>query len=125
VVLERAEACGFMTSRAAVPRCLAAYSAVNQGHCHPEILRTLHEQAGKITLCSRASRNDQLPPLCKELHELTGYENDSAHETPGAEAVGDRGQSRRANGLQGQGILGTRAETLSAQATFMGAQSLL
>jgi len=41
--------------------CLAAYSAVNQGHCHPKILATLHEQAAKVTLTSRAFRNDQLP----------------------------------------------------------------
>src|ERR1035441_10072287 len=54
--------------------CLAAYSAVNQGHCHPRILRTLQEQAGKITLSSRAFRNEQLPLFCKELHELTGFD---------------------------------------------------
>ena len=40
--------------------CLAAYSAVNQGHCHPRILQTLTEQAHKVTLTSRAFRNDQL-----------------------------------------------------------------
>jgi len=54
--------------------CLAAYSAVNQGHCHPKILAALTEQAKKVTLTSRAFRNDQLPLLLKELHELTGYE---------------------------------------------------
>src|SRR3954471_3235344 len=53
--------------------CLAAYSAVNQGHCHPKILATLTEQARKVTLTSRAFRNDQLPLLYKELHELTGF----------------------------------------------------
>src|SRR3974390_2005878 len=55
--------------------CLASYSAVNQGHCHPEILRTLEEQARKVTLTSRAFRNEQLPLLCKELCELTGFES--------------------------------------------------
>ena len=40
--------------------CLSAYSAVNQGHVHPKILAALVEQAGKITLTSRAFRNDQL-----------------------------------------------------------------
>src|SRR5512135_3829588 len=54
--------------------CLAAYSAVNQGHCHPKILHALQEQATKVTLTSRAFRNDQLPLLCKELCELTRYE---------------------------------------------------
>ena len=50
--------------------CLAAYSAVNQGHCHPRIVNVLKEQAGKVTLTSRAFRNDQLPLLTKELCEL-------------------------------------------------------
>ena len=54
--------------------CLAAYSAVNQGHCHPKILRTLEEQARRVTLTSRAFRNSQLPLLCKDLHELTGFD---------------------------------------------------
>jgi len=54
--------------------CLAAYSAVNQGHCHPKILQTLYEQAAKVTLTSRAFRNEQLPLLYKDLHDLTGFE---------------------------------------------------
>ena len=53
--------------------CLSAYSAVNQGHVHPKILAALLEQAQKVTLTSRAFRNDQLPLLYKELAELTGY----------------------------------------------------
>ena len=58
VVIERAE--GVWVSDVDGKRyldCLAAYSAVNQGHCHPEILRTLTEQASKVTLTSRAFRN--------------------------------------------------------------------
>ena len=51
--------------------CLAAYSAVNQGHCHPKILKAMIEQAQKLTLTSRAFRNDQLPLLYKELCDLT------------------------------------------------------
>ena len=51
--------------------CLSAYSAVNQGHCHPRILKVLTEQAGKLTLVSRAFRNDQLGPFYKEICELT------------------------------------------------------
>ena len=54
--------------------CLASYSAVNQGHCHPRILETLIEQAHKVTLTSRAFRNDQLPLLYRDLHELTGFD---------------------------------------------------
>src|SRR3978361_1699975 len=53
---------------------LAAYSAVNQGHCHPAIYKAMCEQAQKVTLTSRAFRNDQLPLLYKELTELTGFE---------------------------------------------------
>ncbi|MBC2713458.1 MAG: ornithine--oxo-acid transaminase [Desulfosarcina sp.] len=51
--------------------CLAAYSAVNQGHCHPEIIKTMMAQAQKLTLTSRAFRNDQLGHFYKELCELT------------------------------------------------------
>jgi len=54
--------------------CLASYSAVNQGHCHPKILQAFTEQAQRLTLTSRAFRNDQLPLLYKELHDLTGYD---------------------------------------------------
>ncbi len=66
--------------------CLSAYSAVNQGHVHPQILKALMEQAGKVTLTSRAFRNDQLPMLYKELSEMTGYEM-SLPMNSGAEAV--------------------------------------
>ncbi|MBW2045847.1 MAG: aminotransferase class III-fold pyridoxal phosphate-dependent enzyme, partial [Deltaproteobacteria bacterium] len=51
--------------------CLSAYSAVNQGHCHPKIIAALVEQAKKLTLTSRAFRNDQLGPFYKEICELT------------------------------------------------------
>ena len=51
--------------------CLSAYSAVNQGHCHPEILKTMVAQAARLTLTSRAFRNDQLALLYQEICELT------------------------------------------------------
>ncbi len=66
--------------------CLSAYSAVSQGHVHPTILAALLEQAGKLTLTSRAFYNDQLPLLYKELSELSGYEM-SLLMNSGAEAV--------------------------------------
>ncbi|MFN8413436.1 MAG: ornithine--oxo-acid transaminase [Anaerolineales bacterium] len=66
--------------------CLSAYSAVNQGHVHPEILKALMEQAKKVTLTSRAFRNDQLPMLYKELSEMTGYDM-ALPMNSGAEAV--------------------------------------
>ncbi len=66
--------------------CLSAYSAVNQGHVHPKILQALLDQASKVTLTSRAFRNDQLPLLYKELSDMTGYEM-SLPMNSGAEAV--------------------------------------
>jgi ornithine--oxo-acid transaminase len=66
--------------------CLSAYSAINQGHVHPKILEALQTQAARITLTSRAFRNDQLPLFYQELSELTGYEM-SLPMNSGAEAV--------------------------------------
>src|ERR1017187_4779672 len=54
--------------------CLAAYSAVNQGHCHPKVLQAFEQQARKVNSTSRAFRNEQLPLRCKELHDLTGFD---------------------------------------------------
>src|SRR3712207_5776119 len=53
--------------------CLAAYSAVNQGHCHPRIVEAMREQIGRVALTSRAFRNDQLGPFYQQLCELTGF----------------------------------------------------
>ncbi len=78
--------------------CLSAYSAVNQGHVHPKILAALVEQAGKITLTSRAFRNDQLPLFYKELSELTGYEM-SLPMNSGAEAVETASKDSQKMGL--------------------------
>ncbi|HEY60816.1 MAG TPA: ornithine--oxo-acid transaminase [Anaerolineae bacterium] len=66
--------------------CLSSYSALNQGHVHPKILAALIEQAKKLTLTSRAFRNDQLPLLYKELADLSGYEM-SILMNSGSEAV--------------------------------------
>ncbi|PKO05611.1 MAG: ornithine--oxo-acid transaminase [Chloroflexi bacterium HGW-Chloroflexi-3] len=66
--------------------CLSAYSALNQGHVHPKILDAMIEQAKKVTLTSRAFRNQQLPLFYKELSEMTGYEM-SLPMNSGAEAV--------------------------------------
>ena len=65
---------------------LAAYSAVNQGHCHPRLVKVMREQVEKVTLTSRAFRNDQLPLFCREVCELTGYEKVLPMNS-GAEAV--------------------------------------
>lgn len=66
--------------------CLSAYSALNQGHVHPKILKALIDQAQKVTLTSRAFRNSQLPLFYKELSEMTGFEM-SLPMNSGAEAV--------------------------------------
>lgn len=66
--------------------CLSAYSAVNQGHCHPRILKAMIEQAQKVTLTSRAFRNDKLGHLYKQLCELSGMEKVLPMNS-GAEAV--------------------------------------
>jgi ornithine--oxo-acid transaminase len=65
---------------------LAAYSAVNQGHCHPRLVKVMVEQACQVALTSRAFRNDQLGPFCQELCELTGFGRVLPMNT-GAEAV--------------------------------------
>src|SRR6056297_3014428 len=53
---------------------LSAYSAVNQGHCHPRIINTLKEQAEKLNLVSRAFHSDQLGAYEKYMHDLFGYD---------------------------------------------------
>jgi len=66
--------------------CLSAYSALNQGHVHPKILKAMVDQASKVTLTSRAFRNDQLGLFYKDISELTGYDL-SLPMNSGAEAV--------------------------------------
>lgn len=99
--------------------CLAAYSAVNQGHCHPRILRTLQEQAGKITLSSRAFRNEQLPLLSKELHDLTGFDMSLPMNT-GAEAVETALKTARKWGYKVKGIPADKAEIIVCAGNFHG-----
>lgn len=53
---------------------LSAYSAVNQGHCHPKILKSFVEQASKLTLTSRAVHNNKLGLVQKKLHDIFGYD---------------------------------------------------
>jgi ornithine--oxo-acid transaminase len=99
--------------------CLAAYSAVNQGHCHPEILRTLQEQARKVTLTSRAFRNEQLPLFYKELHELTGFEM-ALPMNSGAEAVETAIKAARKWGYKVKGIPENQAEIIVCAGNFHG-----
>ncbi|MGV8050548.1 MAG: ornithine--oxo-acid transaminase [Anaerolineaceae bacterium] len=66
--------------------CLSAYSALNQGHCHPKIVNAMVEQARNITLTSRAFRNDKLGLFYKKLSDMTSYQM-SLPMNSGAEAV--------------------------------------
>jgi ornithine--oxo-acid transaminase len=99
--------------------CLAAYSAVNQGHCHPAILRAMQEQARKVTLTSRAFRNDQLPLLYKELHDLTGFDA-ALPMNSGAEAVETAVKAARKWGYTVKGIPDGRAEIIACANNFHG-----
>ena len=99
--------------------CLAAYSAVNQGHCHPRILQALCEQAGKVTLTSRAFRNEQLPLLYKELHDLTGFET-ALPMNSGAEAVETAIKAARKWGYEVRGIPDQKAEIIVCAGNFHG-----
>jgi len=99
--------------------CLAAYSAVNQGHCHPRILHAMMEQAFKVTLTSRAFRNDQLPLLCKELHELTGFDMVLLMNS-GAEAVETAVKAARKWGYKVKGIPEGKAEIIVCANNFHG-----
>ncbi|MEJ2707528.1 MAG: ornithine--oxo-acid transaminase [Anaerolineales bacterium] len=99
--------------------CLSAYSALNQGHVHPKILQTLKEQAEKLTLTSRAFRNDQLPLLYKEISELTGYEM-SLPMNSGAEAVESALKLARKWGYQVKRIPQNQAEIITCAGNFHG-----
>lgn len=98
---------------------LSAYSAINQGHVHPKILKALIAQAKKVTLTSRAFRNDQLPFFYKELSEMTGYEM-SLPMNSGAEAVETALKLARKWGYQVKGIKRHQAEIIVADGNFHG-----
>jgi len=99
--------------------CLAAYSAVNQGHCHPEILKALIEQAHRVTLTSRAFRNDQLPLFYRELNALTGYDK-ALPMNSGAEAVETAIKTARKWGYKIKGIPADKAEVIVCADNFHG-----
>ncbi len=99
--------------------CLASYSAVNQGHCHPKILQTLMDQAHKVTLTSRAFRNDQLGLLYKELHDLTGFDM-ALPMNSGAEAVETAVKAARKWGYKVKGIPDGKAEIIVCANNFHG-----
>jgi ornithine--oxo-acid transaminase len=99
--------------------CLAAYSAVNQGHCHPRIMEAFVEQAKRVTLTSRAFRNNQLPLLYKKLHDMTGYEM-SLPMNSGAEAVETAIKTARRWAYDVKGLPENSAEIIVASGNFHG-----
>jgi ornithine--oxo-acid transaminase len=98
---------------------LAAYSAVNQGHCHPEILNAAIGQARQVTLTSRAFRNDQLGPFYQEICELTGFGRFLPMNT-GAEAVETALKTARKWAYKVKGVPEGKAEILAFTNNFHG-----
>ena len=99
--------------------CLAAYSAVNQGHCHPKIYQAMMEQAKKLTLTSQAFHNDQLAPFYQEVCDLTN----SSKVLPmnsGAEAVESAVKCVRKWGYEVKGVPDGKAEIIVCQNNFHG-----
>lgn len=99
--------------------CLSAYSAVNQGHCHPKILAAMVEQAGRLTLTSRAFRNDQLAYLYEELAALSGSHKILPMNS-GAEAVETAIKAVRKWGYEVKGVPEGKAEIIVCADNFHG-----
>ncbi len=99
--------------------CLAAYSAVNQGHCHPKIRAAAIAQMQRVTLTSRAFRNDQMGPFLQELCQLTGYEMALPMNT-GAEAVETAVKAARKWGYEVKGVPDNQAEIIVCAGNFHG-----
>lgn len=104
--------------------CLSAYSALNQGHVHPKILQAMIEQASRVTLTSRAFRNDQLPLFYQELSEFSGYQM-SLPMNSGAEAVETAVKLARKWGYQVKNIPRHQAEIIVAAGNFHGRTTTL
>ena len=99
--------------------CLSAYSAVNQGHCHPHVVKAMIDQAQKIALTSRAFRNDKLGLLYKKLVDLTGYEKVLPMNS-GAEAVESAIKIARKWAYVVKGVPKYEAEIIVAAGNFHG-----
>jgi ornithine--oxo-acid transaminase len=99
--------------------CLSAYSAVNQGHCHPKILAAMIDQAKRLTLTSRAFRNDQLAPFYEELCALTGSHK-ALPMNSGAEAVESALKIARKWAYQVKGVAEGQAEIIVCAGNFHG-----
>ena len=120
LVVERAEGVWlYATGGRRYLDCISAYSAVNQGHCHPKIAAALVAQAAKVTLTSRAMRNDKLPLLLERLTQLCGYEMALPVNT-GVEAVETAIKLARRWGYDVKGIRPDCAEIVVFTNNFHG-----
>ena len=104
--------------------CLSAYSALNQGHVHPSILAVFIEQATRVTLTSRAFRNDQLPLFCQELAAICGLDTVLPMNS-GAEAVETAIKAARRWGYERKGIADNAAEIIVCEGNFHGRTTTL
>lgn len=98
---------------------LSAYSAVNQGHCHPVIIKALKDQAEKLTLTSRAFHSDLLGQYEKYACEMFGY-NKLLPMNSGAEAVESAIKIARKYGYERRGIPDQEAKIIVAENNFHG-----
>lgn len=99
--------------------CLSAYSAVNQGHRHPKIIKALTEQANKLTLTSRAFFNNKLGAFLKKLCDYSGFEMALPMNT-GAEAVETAIKMARKWGYEQKGVEADKAEIIVVAENFHG-----
>ena len=99
--------------------CLSGYSTVNQGHCHPKIMQAMIDQAKRLTLTSRAFRNDQLGLFYRELCELTNFHKVLPMNS-GAEAVETVIKTVRKWGYEVKGVPGNQAEIIVCAHNFHG-----
>ena len=99
--------------------CLSAYAALNQGHCHPRIVQAMKDQASRLTLTSRAFRNDQLGPFYQQLHELTGYDK-ALPMNSGTEAVETAIKAARKWAYEVKGVPQDEAKIIVCEGNFHG-----
>ena len=98
---------------------LAAYSALNQGHCHPRIVNAMTEQAKKCTLTSRAFHNDKMGDFLEKLCKLTGFEK-ALPMNSGAEAVETALKVARKWGYLKKGVEANKGEIIACENNFAG-----
>jgi ornithine--oxo-acid transaminase len=98
---------------------LSAYSALNQGHCHPYIIKAIKKQASQLTLTSRAFHNDQMGLFLQKLCKLTAYEK-ALPMNSGAEAVETAIKVARKWGYLKKKVTKNRAEIIVCENNFHG-----